>query len=250
MRKKFFIIASITLFLTFIGLFLHFYKNYGGFRKSIASAWLVSLVFFSNSLESVAKDVNGFAPQGSGRPVERRGFFSQKFKNRSKELGKSKSGNGGDGDGKPKYIGPESIEDTNERLKHIQEFIRQWGENSDSEIECLQVDESYKSNSDLKKVTQNAYQNKKAMKNLEDVKEKLGQGENPMKIGYHTTSLGNGFYYTRKPDSRIIVKIDPITGNLDIVGFGLRSNEKNMKTLVTIVNSQFDTKIKINPKAY
>jgi hypothetical protein len=40
-----------------------------------------------------------------------------------------------------------------------------------SESECesaeqLQVDESYKSNSDLKKVTKNAHKNKRAVKNL------------------------------------------------------------------------------------
>ena len=40
-----------------------------------------------------------------------------------------------------------------------------------SESECesaeqLQVDESYKSNSDLRKVTKNAHKNKRAVKNL------------------------------------------------------------------------------------
>ena len=62
--------------------------------------------------------------------------------------------------------------------------------------------------------------------------------------------LGNGFYYLRKPAARIIVKVDPTTGNSDIVVFALRSNEKNMETLATVVNSQCDTKIKINPNAY
>lgn len=88
------------------------------------------------------------------------------------------------------------------------------------------------------------------MKNLDDVEQKLSEGVNPMKIGYKPTDLGNGFYYIRKPDARIIVKVDPTTGNSDIVVFGLRSNEKNMEKLATIVNSQFDTKIKINPNAY
>lgn len=88
------------------------------------------------------------------------------------------------------------------------------------------------------------------MKNLEDVKQELSEGENPMKIGYKPTNLGNGFYYIRKRNARIIVKLDPTTGNSDVVAFGLRSNEKNMETLATVVNSQCDTKIKINPKAY
>ena len=116
--------------------------------------------------------------------------------------------------------------------------------------EQLQVDESYKSNSDLKKITKNAHKSKRAMKNIEDVKQRLSEGENRLKIGYKPTNLGNGFYYIRKPDARRIVKVDPTTGNLDIVAFGLRSNEKNMKRLARVVNSQCDTKIKINPKAY
>ena len=112
------------------------------------------------------------------------------------------------------------------------------------------VDESYKSNSDLKKVTKNAHKNKRAVKNLEEVQEKLSEGENPMKIGYKPTNLGNGFYYIRKPAARIVVKLDRTTGNSDIVAFGLRSNEKDMEKLAIVVNSQCDTKIKINPKAY
>jgi hypothetical protein len=88
------------------------------------------------------------------------------------------------------------------------------------------------------------------VKNLEDVKQKLSEGVNPMEIGYKPTNLGNGFYYIRKPAARIIVNVDPTTGNSDIVAFGLRSNDKNMETLATVVNSQCDTKIKINPKAY
>ena len=129
-------------------------------------------------------------------------------------------------------------------------------ESSDSkEEECeareqFQVDESYKSNSDLKKVTRNAHKSKRTVKNLEDVKQKLSEGENPMKIGRKPTDLGNDFYYIRQSDARIIVKLDRTTGNSDIVAFALRSNTKSMETLATVVNSQCDTKIKINPKAY
>ena len=88
------------------------------------------------------------------------------------------------------------------------------------------------------------------MKNLEEVQKKLSEGENPMKIGYKPTNLGNGFYYIRKPATRIVVKLDQTTGNSDIVGFALRSNEKDMEKLAIVINSEYDTKIKINPKAY
>ena len=88
------------------------------------------------------------------------------------------------------------------------------------------------------------------MKNLEYVKQKLSEGGNPMEIGYKPTNLSTGFYYIRKPAARIIVKVDTTTRNSDLVAFGLRSNDNNMETLATVVNSQCDTKIKINPKAY
>ena len=125
---------------------------------------------------------------------------------------------------------------------------------SDTDSECeaaeqLQIEESYKSNSALKKPTANAHKNEGAVKKLKNVKQKLSEGVNPMQIGYHPTNLGNNFYYIRKAPARIVVKIDPTTGNADIVAFALRTNEDNMKTLATVVNS-FDTKIKLNPKSY
>ncbi len=88
------------------------------------------------------------------------------------------------------------------------------------------------------------------MKNLEEVQKKLSEGENPMKIGYKPTNLGNGFFFFIKPATRIVVKLDQTTGNSDIVGFALRSNEKDMEKLAIVINSEYDTKIKINPKAY
>jgi len=118
----------------------------------------------------------------------------------------------------PQFPQTESVEKTQERAENIEKLIRQMEENSDTESECesaeqLQVDESYKSNSDLKKITKNARKSKRAVKNLEDVKQKLSEGINPMEIGYKPTNLGNGFYYIRKPNARIIVKVDPTTGN-------------------------------------
>lgn len=124
------------------------------------------------------------------------------------------------------------------------------GEEQCEATEQFQVEESYKSNSDLKKVTKNAHKSKRAVKNLEDVKQKLSEGENPMKIGYEPTNLGNGFYYIRKPYARIVVKLNRTTGNSDIVAVAPRSNTKTMAKFAKTVNSEFDTKRKINPKAY
>ena len=190
------------------------------------------------------------------RSSQRSGVFSGRSSNAGSGPGKPDDfGSDSAGDGSPKLPETECIQQTEERVDNIETLIRGMEESSDTESECesaehLQVDESYKSNLDLKKITKNAYKSKRAVKNLEDVKQKLSEGVNPMEIGYKPTNLGNGFYYIRKPAARIIVKVDPTTGNSDIVGFGLRSKEKNMETLATVVNSQCDTKIKINPKTY
>ena len=247
--------------LTFLGLFIYFYKTSGKFRKSIIAPFMAATVYFSGltPAHSVGKADTAFTQQNQqhrSRPSHRSGFFSGRSSNDGSGPGKPHNfGSDSGGDGLPQFPQTESVEKTEERVKNIETLIRRMEESSDTENECesaeqLQVNESYKSNSDLKKITKNAHKSKRAVKNLEDVKQKLSEGVNPMEIGYKPTNLGNGFYYIRKPDARMIVKVDPTTRNSDIVAFGLRSNYKNMETLATVVNSQCDTKIKINPKAY
>ena len=256
--KKFELVRSLTFLLTFLGLFIYFYRSSRKFRKSIANALFAAIVIVSWPAQSTAKGVDGFSTPESSRPARRPGFFSGKYDTDDPGKPGKSNGNGGDDDGgKPQYPTPESVKETKERVEWIQEQVRKLEEETDfeSESECesteqLQVDESYKSNSDLKKVTKNAHKNKQAVKNLEEVQKKLSEGENPMKIGYKPTNLGNGFYYIRKPAARIVVKLDQTTGNSDIVGFALRSNEKDMEKLAIVINSECDTKIKINPKAY
>jgi len=209
--------------LTFLGLFIYFYKTSGKFRKSIIAAFMAATVYFSgltpaHSAGEADADFTQQNQQHQSRTQRPRGIFDRKLNNDGSGPGKpddfdSDSG----GDGFPKLPEKECIEKTEERVENIETLIRRMEESSDTESECesaeqLQVDESYKSNSDLKKITKNAHKSKRA--------------------------------------ARIIVKVDPTTGNSDIVAFGLRSNDKNMETLATVVNSQSDTKIKINPKAY
>ena len=257
--KKYLVTFGLLGTLTFLGLFIYFYKTSGKFRKSIIAAFASATFFFSGlTTARAAGEADAFTPQPQhqSRPSHRSGFFSGRSSNDGSGPGKPDNfGSDSGGDGLPQFPQTESVEKTEERVKNIETLIRRMEESSDTENECesaeqLQVNESYKSNSDLKKITKNAHKSKRAVKNLEDVKQKLSEGVNPMEIGYKPTNLGNGFYYIRKPDARIIVKVDATTGNSDIVGFGLRSNDKNMETLATVVNSQCDTKIKINPKAY
>ena len=142
-------------------------------------------------------------PQHRSRPSHRSGFFSGRSSNDGSGPGKPDNfGSDSGGDSLPQFSQTESVEKTEERVENIETLIRRMEEDSDTASECesaeqLQVDESYKSNSDLKKVTKNAHKSKRAVKNVEDVKQKLSEGVNPMEIGYKPTNLGNGFYYIR-----------------------------------------------------
>ena len=241
-------------------MFFYFYRKSGKFRESIIAALLAALVLLAGPLESEAKDANAFTSQPeTTRASRNRNLFNSGARNPSNGgPGKpDNSGSGGDDDkDMSQYPKVESVQETESRLDDIDKSIARMEESSDSETEqCeateqFQVEESYKSNSELKKVTKNVHKSKRAVKNLEDVKQKLSEGADPMKIGRKPTNLGNDFYYIRKSDARIIVKLDRTTGNSDVVAFALRSNTKNMETFATVVNSQCDTKIKINPKAY
>jgi len=71
----------------------------------------------------------------------------------------------------------------------MDEYIARMNERSDSEseTECeateqFQVDESYKSNLALKKITENAVKNKRARNNITEVKKNLTEGEDPIVI--------------------------------------------------------------------
>ena len=245
-------------------MFFYFYRKSGNFRKSIIAAFLVAFVLSSGPLDSSAKDADGFTassqPQTTRSARNRNLFSSGARKPSNGGPGKpDNSGSGGDDDkGIPQYSKPETVKTTEERIENIDEHIYQMNEISESEneeeqcetTEQFQVDESYKSNSALKKVTAKVRKNDDVLKDVKNVKKALAEGADPMKIGRKPTDLGNGFYYIRKPDARIVVKLDRTTGNSDIVAVAIRSNDKSMKTLATVVNSQCDTKIKINPNAY
>jgi hypothetical protein len=131
---------SIFGILTFLVLFVYFYKTSGKFRQSVTSAVLATFVFFGWSFESQAKNVNAFSPQQQqihqSRPSHRSGFFSGRSSNDGSEPGKpddfdSDSG----GDGLPKLPETECMEKTEERVENIETLIRRMEESLDTETE-------------------------------------------------------------------------------------------------------------------
>lgn len=124
--------------LTFLVLCIYFYKTSGNFRKSIITALISTIIFFSNS-GCQAAEVDPFTPQVQyqTRPSRHSNIFS----------GRSSSGSG---PGKPdnfdsesdendlsQFPKTESVEKTEGRIEKIDEYIRQISEmtNSDTESE-------------------------------------------------------------------------------------------------------------------
>lgn len=242
---------SLLGIITFFCLFFYFYRNSGKFRLALVSAWAAFAIAnpFANPPPANAK---GFVPNlpESQRARTNRNLPIQGAK---KPNNNGSDGGGDDDKGIPQYPEIESVQETEKRIENIDEYIAKMEESSDSEEDQCEatkhVDESYKSNSVLKQITQKTKKNPAAMNDFKHVKEALGEGIDPMQIGYKPTNLGNNFFYIRKPKARVVVKVDPITGNSDIVAIGVRATNKRMGQFAKIVNENFDTKIDINPNA-
>jgi hypothetical protein len=128
---------SLIGILTFLGLFVYFYKTSGKFRKSITTAFLVVFILFSGPVESEAKEAYAFTPQQHTTQRNRnRDFFRGASKNN--DPGKpNNNGSGGDNDDNdmPQYPKAESVQETENRVENIDEYIARMNEISDSESE-------------------------------------------------------------------------------------------------------------------
>ena len=232
-------------------------------------AFVAGTVYFTGLKPAHSNEADAFTPATPQHKSysQKDGFFNSKSSNHGSKSGKPNgNGNPGSGPGKPNGNGPgggdggppgfpkvESLEEGKKRIDWLRDELSRLEKEttSDSETEAeLEIHESFKLNSALKKVSRNAQKSQRAMKDFEEVKNKLREGNPPMQIGRDTTNLGNNYYYIRKSEARIVVKLDPETGNSDIVAFAMRSNLKNMQTMATVVNTMFDTKIKINSNSY
>jgi len=125
--------------LTFLGLFIYFYKTSGNFRKSIIAAFAAATFFFSGlTTARAAGETDAFTPQPQyqSRPSHRSGFFSGRSSNDGSGPGKPDDfGSDSDRDGLPQFPQTESVEKTEERVERIDDHLRQMNEVSDSGTE-------------------------------------------------------------------------------------------------------------------
>ena len=129
----------VVVGITFIGIFIYFYRSSGKFRNAIIAAF-VAISFYFSSLKSAHStgQADGFTPQNqqhqSRTPKE--GIFSRKSNNGGPGPEKPNSdGSSGDNGSIPNYPQLESVEETRKRVEWMQEHVRELEEKTDSESE-------------------------------------------------------------------------------------------------------------------
>jgi hypothetical protein len=138
--KKYLVTFKLLGTLTFLGLFVYFYKTTGKFRQSVISAFVALTVFLSSQQPAhSAGQADAFTeqnPQHQSRPQRGRGIFGRNPNNDGSGPGKP-NGDGSDGDdgGIPKYPKTESIEETQRHLSNIDELTNKLEEITDSDSE-------------------------------------------------------------------------------------------------------------------
>jgi len=109
-----------------------------------------------------------------------------------------------------------------------------------------EVNESFNSNSSLKKVTKQALGNQDVKREYTSILKRIGEGVDPMDIGGSSTDLGDGLTYVRGRHGRYIIKND--NGVKDIVGIAYRGSRNDMKTLAKEMNKSYN--VNIEPGGY
>jgi len=182
---------SLIGILTFLGLFVYFYKTSGKFRKSIMSALVAAFILASGSLESEAKGADAFTTQQQTTRIERnRGLFSRGArKPNNNGQGKPNGSDGGGDDDKDmsQYPKVESVQETESRLDDIDKFISRMEESSDSEEEECEATEQkkeirsrIKEDPGLVRAAEEACKNMDVQKDINHLEEELAKGnENP-----------------------------------------------------------------------
>lgn len=137
--------------MTFLGLFIYFYKTSGKFRKPIITTFMAAIVVSSGlTTARAAGEADAFTPQPQhqSRPSHRSRLGSFSGRSSNDGLGPDKPDDFDSdsvGDGLPQFPQVESIEKPEERAENIETLIRRMEEDSDTKSEedqCYQQNKS------------------------------------------------------------------------------------------------------------
>ena len=113
-------------------------------------------------------------------------------------------------------------------------------------IDQSEVNESFKSNSSLKKVTKQALKNQDVKREYKRILKRIDEGVDPMDIGRSSTDLGDGLPYVRGRHGNYIIKNE--NGIKDVAGITYRRSRNDMKTLAKEINKSYN--VNIEPGGY
>ena len=130
--------------LTFLVLFVYYYKTSGKFRQSVLAACVAVTVGLLSSQAAQAGEADAFTPQPQhqSRPQKGQGIFGRNPNNDGSGPGKPDDfGSDSDRDGLPQFPQTESVEKTEERFERIDDHLRKMSEVSDSGTESESEDD-------------------------------------------------------------------------------------------------------------
>ena len=130
--------------LTFLVLFIYFYKTSGKFRQSVVAAFVAGTVGFGllSSQAAQAGEADAFTTpnqQHHSRP-QRTGIFSGKSSNDGSGPGKPDDSDSSS-NGLPEFPQTESVEKTEKRVERIDDYLGQMSELTDSSTESESEDD-------------------------------------------------------------------------------------------------------------
>lgn len=128
---------TIIGILTFVTLFLYYYKTSKNFRKSIWAAFMAVFILTSEPFNAEGKGVDGFTPEQRINNPRKENFSSWATKNPHKNGSGNGDGSDGSDDGSgnalPEYCPPQSVKETKEHVENIAKYTQQIEESSDDE---------------------------------------------------------------------------------------------------------------------
>lgn len=238
----------IIICVVFFGTFYFFYKHSRKFRFSIIATILTIMVYLT-SLSPALGD--GFQPQ---KPETSQLHSSDKtvprlFGSKGRASNSGSAGSGNNGESYSNDFSNESIEKLKQRLDRIKQNKNRLQEDSESDEQCLQVDKSFESNKELKKLTNRALRSPAIQRELDNIVKKLSDGTRPNELSSRVSYLEKGLTYVRKEKGHFIVKEDKNGKKpLDIVAIANRDHVKDMKYLAKKMNEMYD--VNIDPNSY
>jgi hypothetical protein len=231
--KKF----SLIGILTFLILFVHFYRTFRKFRPSIIAAAVGITVYSSILTPASARtgEVDGFTPKTPlhrNNPKSDRSVFGPK--SNSDGSGPGKPGDEPDdqpGNEIPNYPKTESVKKTGERLDDINEHLARMKELSDSDEEACNEYKVYsKISSTLSKVSYKIRKDKQTSKSLDKLTEELKDGQFHSGRGAKKLAGTKTVYYMRAGNQgRLFFRYsEEEKGAIEIIGESNKPKEQEV----------------------